>query len=125
MQEREVKGKNKEAKGKKERKAETEKETDSNVSSTGVARKECKGEDCPVCMEELDETKEELVWCKAQCGQNLHKECFNIWSSQSRSGVVSCVYCRADWVGDGVNLKKKKKNTSGGAYMNFAEDQGL
>ncbi|ETO36473.1 hypothetical protein RFI_00589 [Reticulomyxa filosa] len=88
----------------------TDKEADPD-SNKGVARKACDGGDCPVCMDELDESKEELVWCKAQCGQNLHKECFTIWAKQSenRGESVTCVYCRAEWVGDSVNQPKKKK----------------
>ena len=53
------------------------------------------------------ETGEDIVWCKAACGQNFHKECFEKWRA-SRGGVkVTCVYCRAEWLEDGQSLPKK------------------
>ncbi|PGH14978.1 hypothetical protein AJ80_05741 [Polytolypa hystricis UAMH7299] len=45
----------------------------------------------------------ELVWCKRQCGNNLHKKCFLLWEMQHlgmRLGVP-CPFCRAPWMGGG------------------------
>ncbi|KLJ10319.1 hypothetical protein EMPG_14300 [Blastomyces silverae] len=46
----------------------------------------------------------ELVWCRAQCGGNLHKACFSRWETECLTGglglsrrVVTCPLCRADW----------------------------
>ncbi|KKY38530.1 putative SWIM zinc finger protein [Diaporthe ampelina] len=63
--------------------------------------------DCPICFEEMQagDAKEPLVWCKAACGQNIHKECFEMWAATKRAGggggrtVVSCPYCRSAWEG--------------------------
>jgi hypothetical protein len=50
---------------------------------------------------------EELVWCKASCGQNFHKDCFEQWKMSKHGGRVTCVYCRAQWQEDGVPISKK------------------
>lgn len=53
-------------------------------------RKSIEG-DCPICFMEF-EPDEELVWCKAACGNNIHKACFEQWVATSRSSGVRCVY---------------------------------
>jgi len=64
-------------------------------------------EDCGVCYEAIH-TLEDAVWCRAECGQNIHRECWDLWSAEwhsqrSDSDVdeeqhPSCVFCRAPWV---------------------------
>lgn len=49
--------------------------------------------DCPICFMEFDRENEEIVWCKAACGNNIHKHCFEQWAkSQRRMADVKCVY---------------------------------
>ncbi|ESZ93331.1 hypothetical protein SBOR_6284 [Sclerotinia borealis F-4128] len=74
-------------------KAENEDETIYNGK-----RKPIDGE-CPICVFEM-EPGEEIVWCKAACGQNFHKECFNQWKASKHGGLVTCVYCRTPWQED-------------------------
>jgi hypothetical protein len=38
------------------------------------------------------EPKEEIVWCKAACGNNIHKKCFDQWAATSAESGVRCVY---------------------------------
>jgi hypothetical protein len=38
-------------------------------------------EDCPICIEDI-EVHEGTVWCKRQCGQNFHAECFRPWKER-------------------------------------------
>lgn len=76
-------------------------------------RKDVDG-DCPICFEEMGDGKEEIVWCKAACGQNIHKQCFEMWSatkkkSDGAQAKVTCPYCRSVWEGDDDMLKKIKK----------------
>jgi len=50
----------------------------SSTTDTGGKRKPIDG-DCPVCVmefEEAENTRREIVWCKAACGQNVHRRCF-------------------------------------------------
>lgn len=34
--------------------------------------------DCPICLEDLN-SGDGVLWCKAQCGQNFHRDCINTW----------------------------------------------
>lgn len=40
--------------------------------------------------------QEQIVFCKA-CGNNVHKECFQRWSTAKKGVGVTCVYCRQPW----------------------------
>jgi hypothetical protein len=44
--------------------------------------------------------QEAVVWC-ATCGNNVHAECFRLWSAQrARQGADPvCVFCRSPWGG--------------------------
>ncbi|KAK7740787.1 hypothetical protein SLS53_005255 [Cytospora paraplurivora] len=71
--------------------------------------------DCPICFEEMEDGKEEIVWCKAACGQNIHKQCFEMWSatkkrSEGAHAKVTCPYCRSVWEGDDDMVKKISKS---------------
>ncbi|KAM3515411.1 hypothetical protein MY11210_000973 [Beauveria gryllotalpidicola] len=69
-------------------------------------RKAVEGE-CAICYTDFasDEDKQSsaVVWCRAACGQNLHKTCFDRWA-RSCSGRVTCPLCRSVWeeVVDGI-----------------------
>lgn len=54
-------------------------------------RKEIIG-DCPICFMEFEPEKEEIVWCKAACGNNIHKHCFEQWAKSQGVAKVNCVY---------------------------------
>ncbi|KAF7950512.1 hypothetical protein EAE96_007795 [Botrytis aclada] len=62
-------------------------------------RKPIEGE-CPICVFDMDPATEEIVWCKAACGQNFHKDCFAQWKASKHGGAVTCVYCRTPWQDD-------------------------
>ena len=108
-------------------------ETAGDIEAGEVKRKELSGE-CPICMEDIDE-KEATTWCRAQCGNNVHVQCFKEWKkSQIRAGEeVQCMFCRAPWIDgpqDKVPGQKKKGKKGGGSsfnegYMNLASEQGM
>lgn len=52
-------------------------------------------EDCPICFTEMDE-EEGIVWCKAACGNNIHKSCFEGWAN-AKAYNVTCPFCRSAW----------------------------
>jgi hypothetical protein len=90
--------------------------------------------DCPICFNELAaDGGEDIVWCRATCGQNVHKECFEMWAATKRQGggsrgsEVTCPYCRSVWQGDEDMVKKIKKtgplNYEG--YVNVADQLGI
>ncbi|KAK0391808.1 hypothetical protein NLU13_1307 [Sarocladium strictum] len=64
--------------------------------------------DCPICFGELDaEGGESVVWCRAACGQNMHRDCFGMWA-KSKVGDATCPFCRAVWEGDKDLVDTKK-----------------
>jgi hypothetical protein len=94
-------------------------------TDTGGSRKPIEG-DCPVCVMEF-ESGEDIVWCKAACGQNIHRQCFEQWA-KSKPGQVKCVYCRSLWKGDEDSIKRISKG--GGVvnhegYVNVAGELGI
>jgi hypothetical protein len=67
---------------------------------------------------------EDIVWCKAACGNNIHKACFDQWA-KSKPGPAKCIYCRAVWKEDepkSISLQGPK-NKEG--YVNVASELGL
>ena len=58
-----------------------------------------KDDDCPICCVEFSETEDETVYCKAACGNNMHKACFQQWASQKKAGgeEITCPFCRTLW----------------------------
>lgn len=87
--------------------------------------------DCPICFNEMEAQGEAIVWCKAACGQNIHKECFEMWAATKRrqgTGVeVTCPYCRSLWEGDEDMMKKINRNGKRNAegYVNVADQLGI
>lgn len=63
---------------------------DTSTENNDGARKPVEG-DCPICFMEF-EPNETLVWCKAACGNNIHKTCFEQWAATTRESGVRCVF---------------------------------
>lgn len=90
-------------------------------------RKEVSG-DCPICFTEFEPENEEIVWCKAACGNNIHKTCFEQWAKSQTGKEVRCVYCRTPWQGDEDSINRIKNvggHVNGEGYVNVAEELGL
>ncbi|KAL8725387.1 MAG: hypothetical protein Q9181_006438 [Wetmoreana brouardii] len=84
--------------------------------------------DCPICYTEFDAENEDIVWCKAACGNNIHKQCFEQWArTQTRKADVRCVYCRTTWQQDEVSLEdiKKGAEVNEEGYVNVGGQLGL
>ncbi|KAL2198337.1 hypothetical protein P885DRAFT_67535 [Corynascus similis CBS 632.67] len=92
--------------------------------------------DCPICFCEMEgqEGTEPVVWCRAACGQNVHKACFETWAATKRrqahsggGGEVTCPYCRSVWEGDEDMLKTIRKDGKRNAdgYVNVASQLGI
>lgn len=67
--------------------------SDSNSTSSKlpVRRKKISGE-CPICYEEFEPKNEEIVWCRATCGNNVHKACFEAWRQRHSPEELCCVF---------------------------------
>lgn len=91
-------------------------------------RKELEG-DCPICFSPF-EGADDTVYCRAQCGQNMHEECFQMWAATKRRSAkdkVTCPMCRAPWEGDD-DVVKKIRNTGiveDEGYVNVANQLGI
>lgn len=46
---------------------------------------------CPVCFGDLETSTEEVIWCKAACGKNLHKSCWDTWAATRQGKAALCV----------------------------------
>ncbi|KAL6231785.1 hypothetical protein BDW75DRAFT_34563 [Aspergillus navahoensis] len=99
---------------------------------TDGKRKAVEG-DCPICFMEFKPDKEDIVWCRAACGNNIHKACFQKWAASSNHQGVRCVYCRSPWQNqdtDGrvdVTLEQLVAQGRVGedGYINVASQMGL
>lgn len=98
----------------------------SSSQDTDGNRKAIEGE-CPICYFDLDEEHNELVWCRAACGNNVHKSCFDQWAASQRGASVKCVYCRTSWQVDPGDLRNIKQagSVSEDGYVNVAEHFGM
>lgn len=85
--------------------------------------------DCSICFMPF-EGAEDTVYCRATCGQNIHKECFEMWAATKRKSSrdqVTCPMCRTPWQGDD-DVTKKIKNTGmigSDGYVNIADQVGV
>lgn len=87
--------------------------------------------DCPICFEEFEQAKINLIdYCKV-CGNNIHQECFNMWKA-SKGRDVTCVYCRAQWVfpsaSNGAAKKSARQMDPAHRFegtVNFASELGM
>ncbi|KAH6648652.1 hypothetical protein BKA67DRAFT_538673 [Truncatella angustata] len=93
-------------------------------------RKEIEG-DCPICFMPFEES-DSTVYCRAQCGQNIHMECFEMWAATKRqdSGArdqVTCPMCRTPWQGDDDMINKIRNRGVIGSegYVNIADQLGI
>jgi hypothetical protein len=51
---------------------------------------------CPVCLGEMYDRDEELIYCKYSCGNGIHKECFDQYSSKQHD--IKCLFCHKKWI---------------------------
>jgi hypothetical protein len=101
--------------------------TDSSEASDNDGKRKPVDGECPICYMDLDEKENELVWCKAACGNNMHKTCFEQWVVSQRGNTVKCVYCRTPWQMEVGDLKGIKKGGTVGldGYVNVADQFGM
>ncbi|EOD50767.1 putative ring finger domain protein [Neofusicoccum parvum UCRNP2] len=83
--------------------------------------------DCPICCEDFEPGSEEIVYCKAACGNNVHKACFEQWAATKGNRNVTCPYCRSPWAGDEEMVKNitKAGTKNADGYVNVASQLGL
>lgn len=90
-------------------------------------RKPIEGE-CPICCNDFEpKSSETIIYCKAACGNNIHKDCFGQWAATKTGQDITCPFCRSPWQGDEEQLKQVAKSGSKNAegYVNVASQLGL
>lgn len=99
-----------------------------DASAESDKRKPVEG-DCPICYTELEfgGDADNIVWCRAACGQNMHQMCFETWARSRTSGKVTCPMCRSHWEGDEQMLGKvdRSRGTMLEGYVNVADQLGI
>ncbi|KAI0332129.1 hypothetical protein GY45DRAFT_1247526 [Cubamyces sp. BRFM 1775] len=83
-----------------------------------------KDDDCPICYENMHSMAEKLLTFCEECGNGLHKECFQQWANTAR-GNVSCVFCRAKWTLPASAGASKGASRSTDGYLNLAAVAGV
>ena len=93
-------------------------------------RKPIEGE-CPICYCDFEPEGEAIVYCKAACGNNVHKGCMQSWIASTGVGKATCPYCRAKWedvdIGGAYsgNVDLNSATMSQEGYVNVASQLGL
>ena len=98
---------------------------DKDAESSDGNRKPIEGE-CPICYTEFKSSKEQIVYCRSACGNNVHKACMQTWAA-ARSGNTTCPICRSTWTAMDISAGKidlDKAETSEG-YKNVAAQLGI
>ncbi|KAL1944646.1 hypothetical protein VTO73DRAFT_3076 [Trametes versicolor] len=83
-----------------------------------------KEDDCPICYENMHGVAETLLSFCEECGNGLHKECFQQWANTAK-GAATCVFCRAKWVAPVAAGASKAAGRSAEGYINLASVAGV
>lgn len=122
----------------------TGKAAPSGSQKAGKKRLPKEEDDCPICYENMHKAAETLLTFCEECGNCLHKECFQQCAYQlldgtgdrelrtlstgarAAKGGVTCVFCRAEWAVPTAAVKGKgKATTSSEGYVNLANVAGV
>ncbi|KAG6872400.1 hypothetical protein C0995_009990 [Termitomyces sp. Mi166 len=81
-------------------------------------------DDCPICYEGMHGVGETLLTFCEECGNALHKQCFEQWKTASmNSGKdLTCVFCRARWAVSSAGVGSR---VSREGYINLASVSGI
>jgi hypothetical protein len=86
-------------------------------------------DDCPICCMPFEPDGEEIVYCKAACGNNVHAECFNTWAATKKRerAKVTCPFCRTPWQESEGEVAKVAAggHVNSEGYVNVASQLGL
>ncbi|KAF8801681.1 hypothetical protein BYT27DRAFT_7235662 [Phlegmacium glaucopus] len=96
------------------------------VEDAGSKNKRIPGpdDDCPICYDGMHGVAETLLVFCEECGNALHKECFQQWqrTAASNGKELTCVWCRAKWIvaaaGAGTGTIKRSMGAYG--YLNLS-----
>ncbi|TCD66806.1 hypothetical protein EIP91_000942 [Steccherinum ochraceum] len=105
----------------------TGKASSSSQPYQGKKRIPTEEDDCPVCYENMFKAKESTLTFCDECGNGLHKECFQQWVKAAH-GSATCVFCRAS-VSAAAPAAGSSGARAGGrtaeGYINLAAEAGI
>lgn len=78
---------------------------DANSNSTTTRKPIEDEDDCPICCMPFAASSEEITWCQAACGNNIHEQCFDLWAHTKPEGHVTCPFCRSLWHSNSESLR--------------------
>ncbi|CDO72916.1 hypothetical protein BN946_scf185002.g101 [Trametes cinnabarina] len=102
----------------------TGKEVASSSQKGGKKRIPGKEDDCPICYENMHGIDGKLLTFCEECGNGLHLQCFQQWAINAKAGVT-CVFCRAKWIGPATAGASKAPGRSSEGYLNLADVAGV
>ncbi|KAF3209534.1 hypothetical protein TWF192_004186 [Orbilia oligospora] len=94
-------------------------------------RKPLDADECPVCYEPFQQGERGVLFCVAQCGSNIHRECFRQWAAVKVGNTVTCVMCRTPWEESSADrdydyediLQNATRGREG--YLNVGQELGM
>ena len=67
--------------------------SDGNEDSDALSKRKAIEGDCPICFMPFESNeRDDIVWCRAACGNNIHRACFEQWAKSQNGREVRCVY---------------------------------
>jgi len=103
--------------------------TSTTTTTDGNRKAVSPDEDCPICCMAFAPQTEDIAYCKAACGNNVHQACMEQWAAAKRAqhATVTCPFCRAPWLdGDGDVERLAALGAVGiEGYVNVAAQLGL
>ncbi|KAA1468285.1 hypothetical protein DENSPDRAFT_833540 [Dentipellis sp. KUC8613] len=82
-------------------------------------------DDCPICYEGMHGADVKLLVFCEECGNGLHKECFQQWAKAAARNLT-CVFCRAKWaVPAPARAGPAVAGRSSGGYLNLSSIAGI
>ncbi|OBZ69139.1 hypothetical protein A0H81_10892 [Grifola frondosa] len=94
----------------------------SSAADSGKKRMPGPEDDCPICYENMHRVDEKTLTFCNECGNGLHKQCFQQWANTAKNNVT-CVFCRAKWVMPATAGGSSSRMAEG--YLNLAGIAGV
>ena len=97
-------------------------------------KKEIQSDDvCPICQEEIYNSKRSLIHCKFGCGNSIHVSCMKIWADHQlkslNDDIIKCPLCRTEFsshhniVKEYARAKAKEKGKQKSHFCNSCKSK--
>lgn len=79
-------------------------------NSVEVIRENWAGKQCGICFEPLG-SNDSMIWCRMNCGKNMHMLCYEKWVEEQETDDNKCPYCLMPWLFIPKNTRFQSKQT--------------